>query len=467
MPRDVVVERRTLSALLVVACVALWGCPPPEESGGAAADAGDLRSIVIVSIDTLRADHLGCYGYFRDTSPTIDRLAEESILFERAVAPMAVTLPAHTSLLTGTDPLEHGVLANIRHGGRVFVPAPGLRSFVEIARDRGYRTAGFVSAPPLASSTGIAAGFDVFGEPEKARTAGETNAEVFAWIDGMKPGPFLLWVHYFDPHQPYRPPEAFASFRDDEALERYLSERDIADRATAFAGRPYDTRESTNLYDGEIRYVDHELGRLIERLRQADRWDDAAVLLISDHGESIGDHGLMGHEYITREQLQVLMLLRVPDVPPRSIDTPGSLVDALPTLIPLLGDDGWQEFLEQASGRDLLAVDSPARAVLGQRGDRARPDFIGPGYSLLSGSWRYHYEPEKKNRLYDWDVDPHELTNLIERHPERARSMEAELLQRVVEYQARGAERRGDGDPVGDVDPELYERLRALGYVDE
>ena len=159
-------NRRFLAILLPIACMLAWSCAPPAGDGDAAADPGDLPSILIVSIDTLRADHLGCYGYFRDTSPSIDRLAEESILFRHAMAPMSMTLPAHTSLLTGTDPLEHGVLANIKHGGRLFIPAPGLRSFVEIARDRGYRTAGFVSAPPLASTTGIAAGFDFFGEPE-------------------------------------------------------------------------------------------------------------------------------------------------------------------------------------------------------------------------------------------------------------------------------------------------------------
>jgi arylsulfatase len=450
------VNRRILSTLLLFACVVGWRCTPGPDGGP--------QSILIVSIDTLRADHLGCYGYFRDTSPVIDRLAEESILFERALAPMSMTLPAHLSLLTGTDPLEHGVLANIRHGGRLFVPAPGLRSFAEMARDRGYRTAGFVSAPPLASSTGIAAGFEVYGEPERARPAGATNAEVFEWIDGIESGPFLLWVHYFDPHHPYRPPPSFDVFETDDELERYLDERGIEDTATTFRGNRRDTRESNNLYDGEIRYVDHELGRLIDRLQQTGRWDDTVVVVVSDHGESLGDHGLMGHEYITREQLQVLMLLRVPGVEPARIATPGSLVDTLPTLIPLLADDGWQELLDQASGRDLLAK-APAQGVFGQRADRERPDFIGPGYTLLSGSWQYVYEPRKENRLFDWKTDPHELVNSIEQHSERARTMEADLLKRLADYQARGAELRGDADALGDVDPELYEKLRSLGYV--
>jgi len=451
------VKLRILSILLLVS---VSSCAPrPAET------LDDLPSILIVSVDTLRADHLGCYGYFRDTSPVIDALAEESILFERALAPMSMTLPAHLSLLTGTDPMEHGVLANIRHGGRLFVPAPGLRSFAEMARDRGYRTAAFVSAPPLASTTGIAAGFEHFGEPERARPAGATNLEVFEWIDGTQPGPFLLWVHYFDPHHPYRPPKPFDVYENDEQLERYIGERGIGRTVTDLLGRELDTRKATNRYDGEIRYVDRELGQLIERLKQANRWDDTAVVLVSDHGESLGDHDLLGHEYITREQMEVLMLLRVPGGEPTRVETPGSLVDALPTLIGLLDDEGWQELLDQASGRDLLAR-GPPRPVFGQRADRKRPSFIGPAYTLLSGSWQYVYEPEKGNRLFDWSTDPHELANRIEQEPGRARSMEAELLERLAAHRTRGAELRGAKEAQGDLDPELYEKLKALGYVD-
>ena len=452
---------RLLPVLLVACCFGAAGCASAPTGRG---DVGG-PDILIVSIDTLRADHLGCYGYFRDTSPTIDALAGEAILFERAMAPMSMTLPAHTSLLTGTDPLEHGVLANIKHGGRIFLPAPGLRSFAEIARDRGYRTAGFISAPPLAAATGISAGFDHYGEPQKARPAGDTNAEVFDWIDTLEENPFLLFVHYFDPHQPYDPPAGFDRYGGDAELERYISERGIPATASSFRGREFDTVDATNRYDGEIRYVDHELGLLIDRLKQAGRWDETVVLLVSDHGESIGDHGLMGHEYITREQLQVLMMMRVPGVAPARIDTPGSLVDALPTLIPLLDDDGWQEFLDQASGRDLLDASAP-REVFAQRADRERPDFVGPAYTLLSGSWHYVYEPEKENRLFNWEEDPHELNNLIEQQADRAARLEDSLLQRVGEYQTRGAELRDDAEALGDVDPELYEKLRALGYVD-
>jgi arylsulfatase len=464
MPRgkDILLLAATVACVGLCACIASPEANDTGESDGAAS----LRSIIVVSIDTLRADHLGCYGYFRETSPTIDALAEESVLFERAMAPMSMTLPAHTSLFTGVFPLEHGVLANIKHGGRVFVPAPGLRSFAEFARDRGYQTAAFVSAPPLAAATGIAAGFDVFKEPEKARSAGETNEEVFRWLDELGPGPFLLWVHYFDPHQPYRPPEEFQTYRDDEELDRYLEERRIPAISSSPRGRTYTTRKSTNLYDGEIRYADHELGRLIERLRKRGRWQDSALVLVSDHGESIGDHGYVGHEYITREQLQVLMMLRVPGSAPARFATPVSLVDTLPTLIALLQDDGWQGFLDQASGRDALAVGTEPHAVFAQRAERERPDFIGPGLSLLSGKWRYVYEPEKENQLFDWSSDPHELDNVVEQHAELARSLEDELLERVNRYHVRATELRGDSEAQGEMDPELYEKLRALGYVD-
>lgn len=430
--------------------------------------AGPPRSIVIVSIDTLRPDHLGCYGYFRPTSPAIDQLATESVLFERAMAPMSMTLPSHTSLFTATYPLEHGVLANIEDGGRQFVPAPGIRSFAEHARDRGFQTAAFVSAAPLAASTGIAAGFDVFDEPaEHSRPAEETNAEVFRWInEELRPGPFLLFVHYFDPHFPYQPPEDFRGYSGSESLNRYLGERRIPRFVESPWGSTYATPQSTNLYDGEVRYTDEQVGRLIDRLRRAGRWDATAVVLISDHGESIGDHSLLGHEYVTREQLQSLLMLRVPGYTPQRVQNPVSLVDTLPTLIGMLGDDAWREFLDQVSGRDVLAPATTPQAVLAQRAEKTRRDFIGPAFSLLSGNWHYVYEPEKKNQLFDWSTDPFELRNVIKQHADVAASLETELLERVRSYHARGVELRGDADALADMDPDLVRKLRLLGYVE-
>jgi len=164
-PRALSRARRLTVALallpgLVASCSRSPSTPPATPAA---------PNLLLITIDTLRADHLGCYGYFRDTSPNLDRLAGESLLFERAYTPMATTLPAHVSLFTGLNPLEHGVLANQEHGGSGYRSRPGARSIAEILKADGYATAAFVSAAPIKRSSGIAAGFDTFVEPHEAQ----------------------------------------------------------------------------------------------------------------------------------------------------------------------------------------------------------------------------------------------------------------------------------------------------------
>ena len=191
--------------LLLAVCLALAGCREGIDVSG-------HPNIVLITLDTTRADHLGAYGYFRDTSPRIDAFAEQSIVFEHAIAPMATTLPTHVSILTATHPLEHGVLANVMHGGRRFVPAAGLRSFATVCREQGYRTAAFVSAAPLKRDSGIQLGFEVFDEPDESeaeRSGGQTSDAALRWLAGLEAGPFLLWVHYYDAHWPFAAPAPF------------------------------------------------------------------------------------------------------------------------------------------------------------------------------------------------------------------------------------------------------------------
>ena len=168
-------------------------------------------NLVFVTLDTTRADHLGLYGYFRDTSPALDAFGSQAIVFERFIVPMATTLPTHASLFTATQPLEHGVLANSTQGGSRFVPSTHLRSLAEVAGAAGWRTAGFVSSAVLKRGSGIETGFDAFDEPEgEQRNAEATTRTALAWLESTPRGPFLLWVHYFDAHWPYAPPPAYA-----------------------------------------------------------------------------------------------------------------------------------------------------------------------------------------------------------------------------------------------------------------
>jgi hypothetical protein len=235
----------------------LLGCGAPEPP--------PYPNILLVTLDTTRADRLGVYGYHRDTSPHIDALAERAVVFDHFVVPMATTLRTHVSVLTGTHPLEHGVLANIRHGGARFVTSPGLRTFAEFLGELGYQTAAFVSATPLKRGTGIEHGFEHFSEPRgAARTADVTTGEVVRHLKRRsRRAPHFTWVHFYDPHSPFEPPEPHAArFRADEAQRAW-----VAERAMAPAHRPHgkalDPLIDGDLYDGEIAFMEEQIGALL------------------------------------------------------------------------------------------------------------------------------------------------------------------------------------------------------------
>jgi arylsulfatase len=436
-------------------------------AGGAPEPARTGRNIIVISIDTLRADHLGCYGYFRDTSPNLDALAKPSVFFDLCLTPIATTLPAHTSLFTGVYPIEHGLLINFKRTKKPFVPVPALRSFAQFAQDRGYETAAFVSAAPVASSSGIAVGFDLFDEPQgQERRAEETNEALLAWVDTAGKKPFFLWVHYFDPHYPYGAPAPFdGTYETDEALEAYLAERKIEREVARPIGEHVKTRAVNNAYDGEIRYVDDHLGRLIARLKQRGLWEESAVILLSDHGESLGDHGMGGHGYIHREQLHVPLMMKIPGKQPRRVSFPMSLVDVLPTAIGLLGErELWSAFLDQASGQDVLASGYTPLAVFSQRSNRRRKDIDGPAYSMATAEWKYVHEPETRNRLFDWKKDPLELSDVLSSHAGVATELEKQLGLRIRVYE-ESAEKIGPPEQ-RQLDPETVKKLESLGYVE-
>jgi arylsulfatase len=421
-------------------------------------------------VDTLRADHLGCYGYFRETSPTLDALAGESVVFEWCLSPIATTLPAHASLFTGTYPLEHGILANIRHGGSRFEPSPHLRSAAEFAREAGYRTAAFVSAAPVKRETGIAAGFETFDEPEGYdRPAGETNERVLAWLRERVATPFFLWVHYFDPHYRYEPPEPFDElFRSDGALEAHLAERGFAESSSNALGESMTARDAVNAYDGEVRYVDRELGRLLATLREQGLWQDTVLVLVGDHGEGLGQHAQLGHGCIYGEQLRVPAMIRAPGLPPRRVPWLVSLVDILPTALALIGSDIWNAFLEQGSGLDALDPSvARIRPLLAQRSMRESRARECPPFALTTPEWKLLVEPGGGQKLFHRPTDPHELRDVSADHPSVVEELQGELQAEIDRQRAVGA-RLGEGRDASAeaMSPELLEQLRSLGYVD-
>jgi arylsulfatase A-like enzyme len=453
--------RACAAALALLGALATPGC-------GAPTDAPAPPNVVLVTLDTLRADHLGLYGYFRDTSPNLDRLAAESIVFERCLAPAAVTLPSHLSLLTATHPLEHGVFGNLAHGARSFAVSPRLRSFAEFLGEQGYARAAFVSAAPLKQWSGIQRGFDPYDVPSgRTRRADETTTRAIAWLARPAPEPFLLWIHYFDPHHPYEPPPGFAErfAADAAAAERHLAELRVPLLAHTTRGDPVHTREALDAYDGEVLFTDREIGRLLEALRARDLLERSALVVVGDHGEGLGQHGVTWHGGVWDEHLRVPLLMRVPGQAPRRVEALASIEDVLPTLLAMLEIPSAEEFLAQASGVDALAAGTGERSLLAQSSLRVEREGHERSYALTTRRWKLIAAPGDEPQLYDHERDPHELEGVADAHPDVVRALAAELERRVAELERRGRGLRSESQPP--LDPAAVEELRALGYVEE
>lgn len=446
------------SALLAVTAL-LAAARPPEPRP---APDGRLPDIVLITIDTLRADHVGWHGYVRDTTPALDRLARESIVFERCLAPMATTLPSHTSLFTATHPLEHGVVSNAM-AGEVPERAPGLTVFAEYARAIGYETVGIPSALPLKKRFGLDTGFDVYqGLGAYERPAKYATGVALKHLREERSKPLFLWVHYFDPHSPYEPPKRFRDvFERDERLEDYVSARRFTAVAERPTGKPNELYSGLDGYDGEIRYVDEEIGRLLEHLRQHG-WDHTVIVVLADHGEGLNQHGEPGHGLVWEEQLHVPLLVRVPGEAPRRVATPLSVVDVLPTLLGRVELPQAERFLAQASGVDVLAAPGTPRNLLAMTSER-QLEFGVASFALTSPRWKLVLQGDGNERLYDLRSDPYELRDVRDEHPREASALRRELDAAIARRTARGEE-LGAGRTRA-LNAEERAGLEALGYI--
>jgi arylsulfatase len=457
-------HRAEVAALLLLLAVSACGrsAPPPN--------------LVFVTLDTTRADHLGLYGYFRDTSPALDAFGEHSIVFERAVMPMATTLPTHLSLFTSTQPLEHGVLYNTVFGAAPFAPTPALRALADFASQAGWHTAAFISAAPLKRGTGIEHGFQTFDQPEDPRRPGEdTTRAAVAWLSRQAPGtPFLLWVHYFDAHWPYAPPGAyFTMFSDDAALEAALSARQVPRTVVRPLAPGRDgseaTRVSANLYDGELRYQDDQLAKLLATLTARPDWERTAVVIAGDHGEGLGQHGEAAHGGTWNEQLQVPLLMRIPGEPPRRVTTLVTAVDVIPTLLGRLRVPALDPILAQASGRDVLATGGTSLPVVSR--DTGREGYSKERHTTLTTErWKlFRIEGEdgkRRHLLFDLEADPFELNDVASQQPERTAELDGVLESALAAQRSKGVALRGSTPrPLASPDPNLVEQLEALGYA--
>jgi arylsulfatase len=438
------IRELALIARVLLALVTSLGCGTSETA----------PSFVLITVDTLRADHLGCYGYFRDTSPFLDRLAADGVLFENAVTPMATTLPAHTSLMTSTYPARHGVLSNLNFFEQPVVTDGELRTAGQLFRDAGYTTAGFVSSPGLGVASGIGTGFEVFDAPTEVRDAMATTNRAIEWLNASPPRPFFLWVHYFDPHAPYEPPPDYQSYRTDDQQLAFVRGTGVAPKHLMLA------LHDNNLYDGEIRYTDEQIGWFLAALEELGLYRASLVVLAGDHGEGLFEHGLREHGVIYNEQLYVPLIFKLPEgrgpAGVRRTDL-ASLIDVLPTAVAALG---LPIPMDSFDGVSLLSA--RRESALAEREHTRRRYGSEVNLALTNASWKYLLYTERPDELYDLEADFEELENVIDRHPDVASRMRSDLLRIVQASRERGAGLRVKRG----VSPELVEALRDLGYVE-
>jgi len=423
----------TLLAVLL-GCVRAAAVPPRRAK----------PNVILITIDTVRADHVGCYGATNVQTPTLDALAHDGIVFERAISQVPLTWPSHASILTGTYPFQNGV--------QDFTGQPldaRFRSVAQVFKQQGYATGAVVSAFVLDRSWGLARGFDFYDDafsPEVFqqkdiglvdRKAGESVTRALKWLNAARmpketpARPFFFWLHLYDPHSPYDPPEPFR---------------------TTYRG---------HLYDGEIAYADHELGRLIAWLNQNRLYDRSLIVVLSDHGESLGDHGEKEHGFfVYNSTVHIPLIVKPPagsGFRPGRVTTPVETTAVAPTLLRLAGI------------KDATEKQFQSPTLVGGNAGNENAAYSESFYSFSSFGWsplhalqttRYHYIEAPAPELYDVLADPQEKNNLASQQTATVAVLEDKLQALLRQNPFKPAE----GGSAG-LSPDALEKLRALGYV--
>lgn len=383
------------------------------------------RNLLLLTLDTTRPDHLGCYGYRDATSPNLDRLAARGMRFTQAIATVPLTRPSHATMLTGLLPHHHGIWSNGPY--RLDPAQPTLAEKLQ-----GYRKGAVISSFVLNSSFGFNRGFDSFDErlqeilgEDPERPAEDALSAANNWIQHQDQHPFFLWVHFYDPHYPYAPPE------------------------------PYLSRFSKQPYDGEIAYMDHAIGQLLDLLQQKGVLKDTLVVAVGDHGEGLGEHGEETHGYFLYDStIRVPMILAGPGIPPGTVsDRTVSLIDLAPTLLEALGTkpgdtDGksfWSTIPQQNFAPEIALIEN--RTIHYQFGWASIAGIRTDGWKWLSSPI-----PE----LYDLKSDPSETHNLAAERKAKTDEM-SKLWQKLQPSE--------EANKTAELTPEEEEKLASLGYI--
>jgi arylsulfatase A-like enzyme len=463
--------QRAWSRLAWVAVWALAGCGAPARP-----------NIVLISLDTTRADHLGVYGYKGGTSPNLDRFAERAVVYDRAYATSSWTLPTHASMFTGLLPMEHGAQsvpkgANRSLGYGVRPLDESFATLAELLGDAGYRTAAVVGGPALRRELGLAQGFQVYDdqlaslrERVKGRRAEDVAAAAIELVAGFGSDPYFLFVNFFDPHAPYDPPAPHNRGLEnpDEVDDRgFLIEQLIAGtpprRVSQYSdGQLEWIRRMRAGYDAEIRYMDLHLGRLLDAIAASPRAGATVIAITADHGESFGEHFYVSHgAHLYEHNVRVPLLIRTPE--PKA----GARIEA-----PVQNHLLFAELLRAAGvrvpsgvdGRDLAAASGDIVLQV-QRSDlnvRMFGEFFDRDQVAIQ-AWPHKLVVDTAggSELFDLARDPEELHDLAAEQPELVGSLAAKLRATVERRPARYPE-----ESRAELRPETEDALRALGYIE-
>ena len=395
-------------------------------------------NVLLITLDTTRADRLGCYGYPLAKTPVLDRLAAQGVVFERAYAPVPLTLPSHASMLTGLYPPEHG----LHNNGQAALPV-GLPTLATELKAGGYDTGAFVAAFVLDHKFGLQRGFETYDDNlsrsdpslhghHQYRDGSFVIDAALSWLRPRSQSrkPFFCWVHLFDPHFPY-----------------LAHENRFGDQ---FADQPY---------DAELAYVDEQLERLISALEESGAMDNTVIVVVGDHGESLGEHGELSHSMTVYDATLRVPLLVVSPKEGRKghrVAEPVSLVDLAPTLLDQLG----QKPIANASGRSLRSAlrgeTLPSLPCYAETDEPYHAAHWSPLRALITSKWKYIRSPRPE--LYDLIADPPELRNLATEMPEQVQELEEEL----AAWEERMNERLADNVALTEQERRA---LSGLGYA--
>jgi len=422
-------------------------------------------NIILISIDALRADHLSCYGYHRNTSPNIDRLAGQGVLFKNSFSQATSTLPSHASIFLSQYVWRHKVDNRKKRLGN------SVTTLAKILKDKNYITCAFVSGGFLSSIFGFDRGFEIYDEGtpgNRGRYKISSYNKLLSWLESARNKKFFLFFHTYDVHSPYNPPSPYFDLYTKgrcEGKHLRMSKGIMPKRLNASKLTPKEIDYIIAVYDGGINYVDEQLGKIFDKLDQLDIDDNTIIIVTSDHGEAFKEHGRLRHghkPYI--ELVHVPLIMKGPGIPRNRIyENYVQHIDIVPTILEILNIPQREEL----QGRSLLSLmknceiqEYPKTYSWGK--DKNKPQWPWPfSTSLRTKEWTYIMNQDGSDELYDKINDPKEQNNLIEKRPLIAQELKEEL----EDFIALTSETKPPVAEKVDIDKELKERLKSLGYL--